>query len=613
VKKSEKPELPKQPGSDSRFSLHSWIHDHRRLLCAVVAALLYLSGLGQAPLWEPDEGRYAEIAREMLLTRDYITPRNNYVRYFEKPPLVYWATAASLRIFGRNEFGVRLQAAIASVGQVAVTEALGERMFGVAAGVLAALVLGLSPLFFGFARFATPDPALAFFLTAAMACFYAGARRPQLGGVAERRWMLAATAMLALGTLTKGPVALLLGGAIGLGWLVLEGRARDAVRLPWLGCGAIYAAIALPWFIAVAQRNQGFLRFFFIHEHLQRYLADTEHGWGPWFFVPVVIAGTWPWAYFIPLGLSEYAAPLQRLALHRGRASPAAQPEPARETGPRRTALDFLLIWFGIVFFFFSIPRSKLGGYILPALPPLAILAACGLTRMREIPVARRQARLALFTAINAAAAASIGFAACAAVGRGLTPSLASDGVVVGAALLIGSIVALLLGRTHSSIAVVTGPLALSVVVMMAAGIDARQNVAAGMSYRRLAAIVAPYTSRGCRLASFAHFEQSLPFYTGVRETLVNYRGELEPFGPVRDPRGDVFATAAQLQEIWAREPCTVLIANHPELSMLAHLLSPPPTLLGCEGKKVALCNCRLKLPGRSASARGIAQKNGPQ
>ena len=143
---------------------------------ALVAAILYLPGLGRPALWEPDEGRYAEIAREMVVSGDYVTPRDDFELYFEKPPLVYWTEAAAIEIFGVDEFAVRLPAALFSIGQVVLTAALAEAMLGASAGLLAGLALALSPLFFGLARFATLDPALAFFLTAALAAFYAAAR-----------------------------------------------------------------------------------------------------------------------------------------------------------------------------------------------------------------------------------------------------------------------------------------------------------------------------------------------------------------------------------------------------------------------------------------------------
>jgi 4-amino-4-deoxy-L-arabinose transferase-like glycosyltransferase len=124
----------------------------RLALYALLAALVYLPGLGRPALWEPDEGRYAEIAREMVVSGDYVTPRDDFELYFEKPPLVYWANAVSIKIFGANEFAVRLPAALFSVGQIVVTTALADAMFGAMAGFFAALVLALSPLFFGFAR-----------------------------------------------------------------------------------------------------------------------------------------------------------------------------------------------------------------------------------------------------------------------------------------------------------------------------------------------------------------------------------------------------------------------------------------------------------------------------
>src|SRR5277367_1032979 len=102
----------------------------RLTLYALLAALLYLPALGRPALWEPDEGRYAEIAREMVLAHDYVTPRDDWVRYFEKPPLVYWAEAISIKLLGLNEFAVRLPAALSSVAEVAVTAALGEAMLG---------------------------------------------------------------------------------------------------------------------------------------------------------------------------------------------------------------------------------------------------------------------------------------------------------------------------------------------------------------------------------------------------------------------------------------------------------------------------------------------------
>ena len=572
------------------------VERHRLLICPGLALLLYLIGLGTPPLWEPDEGRYAEIAREMVVAHDYVTPHNNFVIYFEKPPLVYWVTAASLRIFGRNEFAARLPAAIASAGQVAVTYALADAMFGATTATLAALALALSPLFFSFARFATPDPELAFFLTAALTSFYRGAQcAGALNGI-DFRWMLASAVMLALATLTKGPVALLLGGAIALLWLMLQGRGRDGLRIGWLPCVALYLTITLPWFIVIAHGNPGFARFFLIHEHFQRYLASTEHGWGPWFYIPIIIAGTWPWIYFLPLAFTGFRV--------RSSLPPSSEKISAQgasiDNADERSSLHFLLIWCAVILVFFSIPRSKLGEYILPVLPPISILAGRGLARLDQIVAERKRLLLVTFASINTAAALAMTAAVLMAPAGGLRHALAGDAAIAAMALLAGGIAPLLISDCKAD--VIALQLAVSVIVALVAGNDARRRVAPWVSYRELAKAVAPYAQQGCKLMSFRHFEQALPFYTGARETLVDYRGELQPFGPLSDASGNVFATVEQLKNAWTGGHCTVLIANRVDVPMLINVLSPAPILIGCEGKKLALYNRPLDSPSQLPS-----------
>jgi 4-amino-4-deoxy-L-arabinose transferase-like glycosyltransferase len=556
---------------------------HRTALCTIAAAVLYFAGLGRPALWEPDEGRYAEVAREMALNDDYVTPSNDWVRYFEKPPLVYWLTAASLKVLGTNEFAVRCQAAVFSAGEVGITEALGEVLFGATAGLLAALALALSPLFFAFARFATPDPLLAFFFTAALAAFYAAAAAPSFATGIGRRWMLIASAMLALGTLSKGPVALLLPGAIALAWLISEGRICDSLRIPWLSCAIVYLAIASPWFIIAACRNPDFLTFYIIHEHLHRYLANTEHGWGPWFFIPVVIAGMWPWFCFVPLGIVGL--------LH---------VNPDANTTSRRSATRFLLIWFAIVFVFFSIPRSKLGEYVLPAFPPLAIIAGYGLICFSRFPSHRASRLLTGLFIFNSTIL--IGAAAVAIVSHdSLSLALRIDLIAAALALAAGSGLALI-ATSRSRPPLAPTAIALGVLVMMGALMKARLDAAAFYSYRELAIAIRPYLASGCELMSYHHQIQALPFYTGNREILVGYRGELAPFGDSPDALPSFISTDAQLASLWSSPSCVVLIANRDDLPHLKKLLQPTTAIVGCEGKKFALEN-RPAWPASEAPA----------
>jgi 4-amino-4-deoxy-L-arabinose transferase-like glycosyltransferase len=542
----------------------------RVALAALIAALLYLPGLGAPALWEPDEGRYAEIAREMVVSGDYITPRDNLVRYLEKPPLVYWAEAVAIRLFGANEFAVRLPAALFTIGQVAATCLIGEAMFGAGAGFAGAVVLALCPLVFAFARFATLDPALAFFLTAAVGAFYFAAGCPDFGGGMGRAWMLIAAAMLALGTLAKGPVALILGGAIALIWILVERRGREVRRMPLLSCAAVYAVIVTPWFLLAAMRNPGFVDFFFLHEHLERFVSSREHGWGPYFFIPVAVAGTWPWFFFVPLGIST------------AREMPEAHQQKAR------SALRLLAVWFLLIFVFFSIPRSKLGSYILPALPPIAMVSGLALARLGAMSgerCIRLAGRFALLNLAMAAVAIIVLFAIRARIGV----TTAWDGTAIAIVIAAGAIAAWALAARTNHAGCVFAIIALAMATTSWLGQRARIHAGATISYRDLARQIRPY--EGCVLASYRHFVQALPFYTGRREILVEYWGELAPFAQTPDERAGFAGTAAKLHEVWASHRCVVLIANRGDFEELSKTLDPAPRIIGCEGKKLALYN----------------------
>lgn len=559
----------------------------------IVALTIFLAGLGRPPLFEPDEGRYAEVAREMLARGDFVTPHNDFVRYFEKPPLVYWTTAASMRIFGRNEFAARLQAAVFSAGEVAVTADLGAAMFDLSVGMLSAAALMLSPLFFAFARFATPDPALAFFMTAALALFWRAAHPPGFATRESRNRMLGAAALLALGTLAKGPVALALVGAIALAWLVHQGRARDALRAPWGGCVVVYLALVVPWFALAAYRNPGFLDFFFIHEHIHRYLENNEHQWGPWFFIPVVLGGAWPWIFFAPFAFRADRQEAPCVIEADEDRNPPGLSKLRLKIASIRPTIAYLSIWFGVIFVFFSIPESKLGEYILPAFPPVAIASGLGLARLARIDRKRRIGILFVLAAIDIALAVTV-MVVAVEIRRPLIAALGNDAIVASGALAVATMAALAiawLNRDATTVWPIAGALAIGTLVALGAMAKAREAAAPFTSYRKLAHQVSPYLGARCVLASYRHQIQALPFYLEKREVLVGYRGELAPFGDSADAAPAFIPTDRRLAGEWSSWPCVVVIANRRDLPHLEQLLKPAPKIIGREGKKVALFN----------------------
>ena len=323
------------------------------LLCTV----LWFALLAQRPLFDPDEGRYAEIPREMLLSGgDWVIPHLNGLVYLEKPPLQYWLTALAFRAFGQNEFAARLCTGLAGYLSLAAVFFIGRKLWGFDAGVRAALFSAASALFVLLGHQLTLDMLLSFWLTAALGCFLmAQARREGAGH--RRRWMLGCWAAMALALLTKGLIGALIPAAA-LGAYVLWQRDWPLLRRLNLRWGVpLFAAIAAPWFVLAARANGQFLEFFFVREHLLRFLTPIEHRTEPWwFFIPVLTVGIMPW---LPQAALALAAPLTDRA-RRGEFDP----------------LRLLWVWCVFVLVFFSLSDSKLIPYILPAVPALALLCA---------------------------------------------------------------------------------------------------------------------------------------------------------------------------------------------------------------------------------------------
>src|SRR5215467_12504403 len=329
----------------------------------VLCALIWFAGLEYRGLFMPDEGRYADIAREMLDSNDWVTPRLNGIKYLEKPPLQYWATAGIFALFGFDEWTARLWPAITGVLCIAFTAFAAFRLARGPSWILAALALAGSWGFFLGGQFLTLDMGLTFFLTVALLSFVLGLQ----AGVsprAERNWMLLAWTALACAVLSKGLVSIVIPGLALAVYAAVERDLSPLRRMHWLPGLAILAAIVVPWFVLVQERNPEFLRFFFVYEHFERFALPNHHRPGPWwYFVPVLLVGLWPWTPVVPT------------AIARGWKAPPA-------VGFR---LDrFLVIWAAVIVVFFSASHSKLPGYILPALPAIVLLLARHYPAMSE-------------------------------------------------------------------------------------------------------------------------------------------------------------------------------------------------------------------------------------
>ena len=328
------------------------------LLLVLLYSLLWFGTLNYRHLIPSDEGRYAEMAREMLVTGDWITPRYNGYKYFEKPPLQIWATAAAFQAFGIGDWQARLWTALTGFLTILCIGFTGARIYNARAGWLGALVLASSPMWVIAGHFNSLDMGLSAFLVAAL-CSLLFAQSSE-NKTLSRNWMWACWACMALATLSKGVIGIAIPAMVFVVYSISAWDWKIWKRLYLISGIALYLAITAPWFALVARRNPEFLEFFFIHEHLQRFTQDDHSRTGPiYYFIPLLLIGFLPWIAQIPSSIA------QAWRERRGYFSPSW----------------LLVCWFLVILGFFSISHSKLPGYIIPIFPALAMLVGNCLDR----------------------------------------------------------------------------------------------------------------------------------------------------------------------------------------------------------------------------------------
>jgi 4-amino-4-deoxy-L-arabinose transferase-like glycosyltransferase len=352
-------------------------------------AILGLLPLFMRPLWEPDEGRYAEIPREMLASGDWLTPTLNGVLYFEKPPLQYWISAVSMKLFGLNAVAARLPLALASLILFWCAWRLAQRLG--ARGPIWALVMAATTLLtFVCGQLLTLDALFSAFLvlalTAALEAVTARFRE-----VSSTGWTLLTYSALSAGVLTKGPVALvLLIGILGLSlpFAWKDAKLRSAVLmmgfhpLGWL----LFFVLTAPWFYFVNKANPGHAQFFFIHEHLTRFLTHEHARQGSdnafldkFYFVGFLLVGMLPWLSHGVVGLKRGLAFVRRTTGPQG-----------VEAALNRWTVATMMAAFAWPLFFFSVSGSKLPPYILPVVVPMLALGCTFEAKGEEFRSLRR-------------------------------------------------------------------------------------------------------------------------------------------------------------------------------------------------------------------------------
>jgi 4-amino-4-deoxy-L-arabinose transferase-like glycosyltransferase len=492
-------------------------------------AIVSLALLGVRTLVPPDEGRYAEMAREMFASGDWITTRLNGIKYFEKPPLQTWMNALSFTVFGLGDWQARLWTGLCGVGAVALTGYAGAKVFGQRAGFYAALVLGSSFYWVACAQINSLDMGLSGMMTIAL-CALLIAQRDDASPVDRRNWMLVCWAGMALAVLSKGLIGLMLPGGVLVLYTLITRDWKLWMRLHLVKGLLLFFAIATPWFVLVAMKNPEQPHFFFIHEHWDRFFLKEHHreqAW--WIFFALTAVGIIPW-----LGVLG-----QSLRL-------GAQ----REAGLFRPRL-MALIWVVFILLFFTKSNSKLPGYILPIFPALALLVA------NYLETGSRRSRVltaALASAVGVALMATVPFmtklskhAGEAVLYQEFQPWVFAAGFVA----LAGGALAWLYARQMQR--------DLFVLALAVAGFTTTQLILAGFEplgktragANLLPAIRAELTP-ATKIYAVGTYEQSLTFYLARPVVLVDYTDEFT-FGLQQQPELAI-PTVAAFVEQWTRD-----------------------------------------------------------
>ena len=366
----------------------------RELLLALLGALVWLAwSAGLRVLELPDEGRYVGVAWEALRSGQWLEPLLNGQPFFHKPPLFYWITEAAMSLLGANEWAARAAPVLGGWLAAISLFLLLHRWAGAAVARVALAVLLALPMFFLGAQYANLDMLVAGCISATLALTVDAVLRRRVG-LPWRATLLAAYASAGVGILAKGLIGIVLPGLIVVVWLLALRRWRDILALLWLPGIAAMLAVAAPWYALMQLRHPDFLHFFFIVQHLQRFASTGFNNVQPlWFFPAVLLAFHLPALPWLALGWIGGRGRRSR----DGRAAMAADADADGPPGhdPHRL-IPLLLVWLAVVVVFFSLPQSKLVGYILPAVPPIAALTALGWQRL--LPMSRLMRRAGLAT-----------------------------------------------------------------------------------------------------------------------------------------------------------------------------------------------------------------------
>ena len=508
----------------------------------IAVAAIWFGTLEYRKLVKPDEGRYAEIAREMAVSGDWVTPRLNDLKYFEKPPLQYWATATAYKLFGEHHWTSRLWPALTGFAGLLLVWFAGARLFGREAGQYAALLLGSSMLYALIAHINTLDMGVTFFITLAIAGLLLG--QTETDRNKQRNWMLLGWAGMALAVLSKGLMGVVLPGAALFIYCVLQRDFGVLKRMRWLPGVAVFLLIAAPWFYLVMKANPEFFGRFFIYEHYTRFTTKEADRYEPWhYFIPILLFGILPWTVLM-------LDTVLRTWKNSARNNSAFNPE------------RFLLIWVVFVLVFFSISGSKLSSYILPIFPALALLMGKRIAEIRERVLLWQIAPVFALVALSPGLLPGVMRRAESPLRLEIYENYLVWMIVAIVIWLCGLIAGMALLMRGKKLPAVLA-LALSSLLAAQIGLSGHDTLAQSRSSYHIAEAMRPYLKpaeggKDLPIYSVANYEHGLSFYLQRTFTLVAYQDEMG-FGIMQEPQRWI-PDIAGFAKVWEQQPMALAI-----------------------------------------------------
>lgn len=516
------------------------------LLITVLAGFLYGMFLGVRPLEPPDEGRYSEIPREMVVTGDYVTPHLNGVTYFEKPALFYWLQAFSIKTFGTSEWSLRLANAIMGIFGCIATYLGARSLYNRRTGLLAGAILGTSLLYSGLSRFITIDITMTTLLTGGLLCFLLGNKKPP--GWERRYYMWALYIFAALATLTKGLIGIIFPGLVIFTWLLVTRKWHELRHYCLFSGTVLFLLIALPWHLLAQIRNPDFAHFYFYEQHFLRYFTQYAGRHQPIWFLPfIMIVGTFPWTGFVAKAVENTIAKLRR---------------------PRSNPIEvYLALWAGLIFIFYWLSQSQLAPYTLPIFPPLAILTAAFIEPFWDEDTRKLRGGFAL--SVVMALLLSMGGIFSAIYIKKHFISVNILLLIAGTSLLVACAFYFCYRKKkvgHGIVAMLMINILFQSVLFFAFSFYKYNSV------KPIANTLKKVMVEGENVYNYNHYFQDLPFYLGKTVRLMNWKGELL-YGSLHQPPTGTFIHENDIWNTWQSSDRKFLVMQKSDFNAIRSIL----------------------------------------